>query len=133
MKPEDKAELLKTLGMDKMAEKLLRKKTGKDKLLKAIDRYRYATGEDLDDFNKEIKESGRELVVVPIKDYAKLPPDDVLEDLKKAQAIECFDSLELALADAEYQYNRYKHRLETATFYYRVHMEIKKRIEAKKK
>ena len=96
MDVKEKAELLESLGMDALAAKLLRKKTGKDKLLKAIDAYRYATGEDLDAFNKEMKECGKELVVVPIKDYSKLPPDEVLAELKQAQDAGCFDSFHIA-------------------------------------
>lgn len=96
MKPEEKAELLKELGMDKVAEKVLRKKAGKDKLLKAVSKYRYATGEDVDDFNKEMKEFGKQLVIVAIKDYVKLPPDEVLNTLQKAKEDECFDSFHVA-------------------------------------
>lgn len=96
MEPTKKVELLKKLGMDKIAEKILRKKSGKEKLLAAVSDYRYATGEDLDDFNKEIKEYGKELVVVKIKDYKKLPPDTVLESLQKAQNKNCFDDFSIA-------------------------------------
>jgi hypothetical protein len=96
MKAEEKAEWLKELGMDKMAEKVLRKKSGRDKLLKAVEKYRYATGEDLDDFNKEMKDHGKELVLVAIKDYDKLPPDDVLQSLQVAKDDDIFDSFEIA-------------------------------------
>ncbi len=96
MKKQEKAELLLELGMTKIAEKVLRKGFGKKKLLQAIKEYRYATGEDLDDFNKDMKQYGKELVVVKIKDYDKIPPDDVLESLKEAKAKECFDSFHIA-------------------------------------
>lgn len=96
MKAEEKAELLKSLGMDAVAEKLLRKKTGKDKLMRAIADYRYATGDDLDDFNKEMRQHGKELVVVEMKDYDKVPTDDVLVKLKEAQDKKCFDSFHIA-------------------------------------
>jgi hypothetical protein len=96
MKKQEKAELLLELGMKEAAEKLLRKGFGKKKLLKAVDNYRYATGEDLDDFNKDMKQYGKELVVVEIKDYDRIPPDEVLEALKAAQGDECFDSFHIA-------------------------------------
>ena len=96
MKKQEKAELLLELGMTKVAEKVLRKGFGKKKLLIAVEGYRYATGEDLDDFNKEMKQHGKELRVVEIKDYDKVPPDHVLESLKKAQEKECFDNFHIA-------------------------------------
>jgi hypothetical protein len=96
MKTKEKAELLKSLGMDKVAEKVLRKQDGKNKLLAALNDYRYATSEDLDDFNKEMRQYSKELVVVKIKDYERIPPDDVLAELKAAQAKECFDTFHIA-------------------------------------
>jgi len=96
MKAKDKAKLLKELGMDAVADDLLKKKRGRERLLKAVELYRYATGEDIDDYNKEIKQHGKELVVVEIKDYKRLPPDDVLEKLKEAQAKDLFDTFHIA-------------------------------------
>ncbi len=96
MKKQEKAELLLELGMTKIAEKVLRKGFGKKKLLQAVEEYRYATGEDLDDFNKEMKQYGKELTIVKIKDYDKIPPDDVLVALKEAKTKECFDSFHIA-------------------------------------
>ena len=96
MKKQEKAELLLELGMTKIAEKVLRKGLGKKKLLQAIEDYRYATGEDLDEFNKDMKQYGKELVVVEIKDYDRIPPDDVLEALKTARAKGCFDTFHIA-------------------------------------
>lgn len=96
MKPEEKAELLKELGMEKVAETLLKKKRGRERLLQAVEKYRYATGEDIDDFNAELKDRGRRLVIVEVKDYKRLPPDNVLEALKKAQADDIFDSFHIA-------------------------------------
>ena len=96
MNKKEKAELLFELGMTMVAEKVLRKGFGKKKLLMAIEDYRYTTGEDLDDFNKEMKGQGKELRVVEIKDYDKVPPDHVLESLKDAQAKKCFDSFHIA-------------------------------------
>jgi len=96
MNAQEKAKLLKELGMNAVAEKLLRKKTGKEKLLKAVSEYRYATGEDLDDFNNDMREHGRELVLVEIKEYEKVPPDSVLESLLAAQAKKCFDTFHVA-------------------------------------
>ncbi len=91
MKAVDKAILLKGLGMDKIAEKLLRKKGGKDKLIKAIDTYRYATKEDIDSYSEELSRYDKRFVLQPIRDYNSLPPDNVLDELKKAKDNKCFD------------------------------------------
>lgn len=96
MKAKEKAELLKELGMDAVAENLLKKKRGREKLLKAIELYHYATGEDIDDYNKEIQAHGKELKIVEIKDYKRLPPDNVLEALKAAQSQDLFDTFHIA-------------------------------------
>lgn len=96
MKAKEKAALLKKLGMDAIAEDLLKKKRGREKLLKAVELYQYATGEDIDDYNKELHGYGKELVIVEIKDYKKLPPDDVLEALKVAQEQDLFDTFNIA-------------------------------------
>jgi len=96
MKAKEKAKLLKELGMDAIAEDLLKKKRGRERLLKAVERYRYATGEDIDDYNTDLKTHGRRLAIVEIKDYKRLPPDDVLEALKKAQTEDLFDTFHIA-------------------------------------
>uniref|UniRef100_A0A6M3JDS1 Uncharacterized protein n=1 Tax=viral metagenome TaxID=1070528 RepID=A0A6M3JDS1_9ZZZZ len=92
----EKIKLLKELGLNAISEKLLRKKTGKEKLLKATNDYRYATKLDLDDFNKEMRKFNKELVVVAMKDFDRLPPDDVLVELKKARDKKCFDTFHIA-------------------------------------
>ena len=96
MKAKEKAKLLKELGMDAVAEKLLSKKRGRDGLLKAVELYKYATGEDIDDFNRDIKQQGRELAIIEIKDYDRLPPDEVLEALTKAKDQDLFDTFHIA-------------------------------------
>ena len=96
MEAKEKAKLLKELGMETVAEDLLKKKRGRERLLKAVELYQYATGEDIDDYNKEIKTHGKELEIVEIKDYKRLPPDDVLEALKEAQAKDLFDTFHIA-------------------------------------
>ena len=96
MKAKEKAKLLEELGMKTVAETLLKKKRGRERLLKAVEKYQYATGEDIDDYNTELKTHGRRLVIVEIKDYKRLPPDDVLEALKKAQAEDLFDTFHIA-------------------------------------
>jgi hypothetical protein len=92
----EKITLLKELGLNAISERLLRKKTGKEKLLIAIDKFRYASQEDLDEFNKEMKQYNKELVTVEMKNFDRLPPDDVLEDLKKARSEKCFDSYHIS-------------------------------------
>lgn len=92
----EKVKLLKELGLNVISEKLLRKKTGKEKLLKAVSKYRYATKEDLDDFNKEMRNYNKELVIVEMKNFDRLPPDEVLEALQEARKYTCFDTYHIA-------------------------------------
>ena len=92
----EKVKMLKELGLNAISEKLLRKKGGKEKLLKAVDGYRYATKEDLDDFNKEMRKFNKELVVVEMKDFDRLPPDEVLGELQKTRKVNCFDTFHIA-------------------------------------
>ncbi len=96
MKAKEKAKMLKELGMTGVAENLLKKKRGRERLLKAVEEYRYATGEDIDDFNADMKSHGKRLAIVEIKDYKKLPPDHVLESLKAAQEKDLFDTFHVA-------------------------------------
>ncbi len=92
----EKVKLLKELGLNAISEKLLRKKGGKEKLLKAVSEYRYATKEDLDDFKKEMRKYNKELAVVEMKSFDRLPPDEILEDLQKARKKKCFDTYHIA-------------------------------------
>lgn len=96
MKAKEKAKLLKELGMTAVADDLLKKKRGREKLLAAVEKFRYATGEDIDDFNADMKSQGKRLAIVEIKDYKKLPPDHVLESLQKAQEADLFDTFHVA-------------------------------------
>ncbi len=96
MEAKQKAKLLKELGMDAIAEDLLKKKRGRERLLRAVEDYQYATGEDIDDYNKDLKQHGKELAIVEIKDYKRLPPDYVLEELTKAKAKDLFDTFHIA-------------------------------------
>lgn len=95
MEATEKAKLLKELGLEKVAEKILKKKEGKEKLLKAVE-YKYATQTEIDDYCKELNKYGKRLVLTPIKEYKNLPPDDVLSDLKIAQDKKCFDEFLIA-------------------------------------
>lgn len=97
----EKSKLLKELGMDEIAGKLLKKKKGKDKLLKAFElQYKYATEDEINEFRKEMKTYNKELKIVIIKDYDKLPPDHVIESLKKAKEQNCFDTFYVAYLQA---------------------------------
>ncbi len=96
MSATKKAKMLKALGMDAVAEKILTKKRGRDNILKAVTDYTYATGEDIDDFNNNMKAEGKRLKIELMKDYKRLPPDHVLESLKKAQDSKIFDTFHVA-------------------------------------
>jgi hypothetical protein len=96
MEIKEKIKLLDSLGLKTIAARLSRKQGGKKKLLLAINDYKYVTQEDINEYNKEMGRYNKELVVVKIKDYTSLPPDDVLEDLKNAKAKECFDGFYVA-------------------------------------
>ena len=95
MKHREKALLLHKLGLEKLSQKILTKGDNKKKLLMAMD-YKYATQDEIDEFNTEIRVEGKRLAFKDIKDYEKLPPDSVLEDLKEAQEKGCFDSFQIA-------------------------------------
>ena len=88
--------MLKELGMEAVAEKILTKKKGRDNILKAVTDYKHATGADIDDFNNDIRAEGKHLEIVLMKDYKKLPPDSVLESLKTAQDSGIFDTFHIA-------------------------------------
>ena len=96
MDPVKKAAMLKYLGMDAIAEKILTKKKGRDNILKAVTDYKYATSEDIDDFNNDVRAEGKRLEIVLMGDYKKLPPDSVLESLKAAQDADIFDTFHIA-------------------------------------
>lgn len=91
MKPLEIAKLLKELGMETLSKRLMRKATGKEKLLVAVENHRYATREDIEAFKSEIREYDKEFVLTELKEYKHLPPNHVLKSLKEAKKRKCFD------------------------------------------
>ena len=92
----EKADELIKLGLDTAGNRLKKKTIGKKKLREAVAGYKMCTAEDIDDFNRELKNSGRELAIVPLKDYEQIPPDSVLSSLLDAINSEIFDTFHVA-------------------------------------
>jgi len=102
---------LEALGLTKAAGivKDLRKRS--KQLTLAYEHFRYVRKEKIAAFNEKLKkrslkidgEAGVDrydtydrLAFTPLQEYAKAPPEKVLEDLEKAQVVGCFDSSEVA-------------------------------------
>lgn len=102
------AEQLGRLGFKKAAKDLGDIVARQRKLALAYEHYRYVLPEHVRNFNaKLLAKTGKNmndlmtmeyqaLVFTPIKDYEKVPPQDVLEKLETAQERKCFDSFEVA-------------------------------------
>ncbi len=96
---DKKVEFLKSLGLEKLAERIERKREAKRKITIAIATYKYVNQEDIDEYNIEIGKFNKRLKLEEIKNYRQLPPDDVLEALKKAQQDNCFDDFYIAFVE----------------------------------
>lgn len=98
--------LLQELGFEMAHSEVERKKTLKTKLMVAYEHYRYVTPQQIDDFNDKLQKNTRttdgwvtsydKLRFRAIKEYPNVPPANVLEDVKKARDLGCFDTFEVA-------------------------------------
>jgi hypothetical protein len=99
-------EMLKELGMDKAAEKVVTSRELVRKTAVAYEHYEFITTEDVAKFNEKLRsrtvkdETGYTtydtLKFIPLKEYREVPPKSVLEALKTAKGRSCFDSFEIA-------------------------------------
>lgn len=101
------AERLAELGFKGLSEQLKVAKERKRKLALAYEHYRFVRQEHIDAFNAKLKEKTRkgkgpydsswqELKMTPIDQYDKVPPENVLDSLQKAQEHKIFDRYEVA-------------------------------------
>lgn len=98
---------LEALGFTKVATELGNILSMKRKLALAYELYRYVTPDNVEVFNEKLraqtvknpndpwKISYQRLDFVPISNYEKAPPEDVLVKLEEAQGHKCFDSYEV--------------------------------------
>lgn len=99
---ETRAEILTELGFTSAATNLLNLELKKRKLALAYEHFRFVRQEKIDAFNSKLMRksmglgSYQVLAFTPIELYAEIPPDHVLENLKKAKEIGCFDSFQVA-------------------------------------
>jgi hypothetical protein len=94
-------ERLEKLGLSKAASEISRA----ERLTKAYNDYTVMTQDRIDAFNRKLKEdtiieNGRisqykQLTFIPLNEYEKVPPTDVLEKLEKAQETKIFDTFEV--------------------------------------
>jgi len=102
------AERLGKLGFNRAAEELTVITEKKRKLALAYEHYKFVTPANVHQFNAVLREkTGKNmddrnnmwyqvLDFVPIQDYQKAPPEEVLMALEVAQARKCFDTYEVA-------------------------------------
>lgn len=96
------AQELREVGMDEAANQLEKKMVLAKKMMVAYEHYRFVTPEIIARFNKALQEKTQKdysydrLKFQALKSYAKVPPKTVLESIKKAMDMKCFDSYEVA-------------------------------------
>lgn len=93
---------LEKLGFTKAAANVKRLSDLQKKMMIAYEFYRFATQEQIDRFNKELKRETEKgfsydmLTFTSIQNYEEVPPTQVLEALAEAVGRQCFDSFEIA-------------------------------------
>lgn len=101
---------LRELGLDAAANDLLAKKELKRKLTIAYERFRFVTPGVIRRFQEEVQKRTHkdhksyyqydQLVFIPIAQYSKVPPKEVLTAIREAKSLNCFDSFEIAKIEA---------------------------------
>lgn len=106
---------LRELGFEQAADQMSADKEMARKLRIAFEHFRIVKPEHIDRFNAELKANTRQgdgknqwgeiytydrLKLTPIKDYKKVPPKDVLDKLREAKALNCFDTFEVATIES---------------------------------
>ena len=109
-------EELKDLGFDQAANELKLLEEFKRKTAIAYEHFRYVTQEHITKFNEEIKKKtmkkeGKnqwgdiltydQLKFHDIKTYKSSPPKSVLQSIKKAKEMKCFDTFEIAKIESQ--------------------------------
>lgn len=103
---------LQELGFERAAANVQHKIELQKKMHIAYQNFEFITPDDVDQFNKRLYQetmvesnNGRqrnykELVMIAPRDYAEVPPADVLEKMAKAKELGCFDYFEIAKIEA---------------------------------
>lgn len=106
---------LRELGFDSAASKLSADKELARKLRITFEHFRVVTPEHLGRFQTELKERTTrqdganqwgaitvydKLVFTPIKNYKAIPPQEALDELRKAKKLGCFDNFEVATIES---------------------------------
>ncbi len=100
-KLETVADRLEQVGFKNASAQLKAKKIKAQKLAVAYEHYRYVTDEKIRKFNQALRNDNKYLNFESIESYANVPPESVLANLEKAQAltvagVKVFDSYEVA-------------------------------------
>lgn len=101
-------ERLRHLGLNAAAREVMRLSSLAQKCAVAYEHYRFVTQDHIDKFGHALRErtlqqiGGYQTVwdavaVVPLQDYAKVPPSSALDALEEAQRLGCFDTFEVAI------------------------------------
>lgn len=110
---------LREMGFEAAASDLEKKIEFKRKMLIAYENYRFVTPEIFNRFNEDLKErtikrsgtKGKDLyhnydklVFKKVSEYKDSPPAQVLDDMRTAKAMGCFDTFEIAKIEATVEY-----------------------------
>ncbi len=110
---------LREMGFEAAATDLEKKIEFKRKMTIAYEHYRFVTPEIFNRFNEDLKErtlkrSGKEgvnlvhnydkLVFKKVSEYKDSPPVAVLDEMRTAKAMGCFDTFEIAKIEATVEY-----------------------------
>lgn len=105
----------------------------------AKEHFRFVTEKNLDDFNAKLRAESRRvktvrmssnrevetttykaLLIEDLKDYSGIPPKEVIEKVKQAKALKCFDKFEVA-SIVEKQHQRTIEKVPDPIIFGRVH------------
>lgn len=99
-------EALKELGFSTASAKVDQQVKMKRQLMVAYEHFTFVTPQNVERFNKALAEKTRKnhngystydkLVFIPVAQYAQIPPMDVLQKMKAAKELDCFDLFEVA-------------------------------------
>jgi len=97
---------LQKLGFKTAGDKVKKAAEKKRKLAIAYEHYRFVKQEKIDAFNAKLRKKTEKresytttwqtLAFTPVKDYAEVPPEEVLEKMEEAIDKNCFDVFEVA-------------------------------------
>lgn len=102
----EKTERLEKLGFKQASNRVKELRELNRKMEIAYKNFRHIRQEKIDTFNEKLKKESmveskssyqyKYLKFTPLEEYTEVPPDTVLDEIEKAQAIGCFDTFEIA-------------------------------------